>query len=158
MKKIELTNTEATGKKHLMAFLEDLIINFKQKEIASESLMLLTKAFYLLDFYKKINYEGYLSLEAFERDENRDLRGFVLRINRDEVTLSYEGYVHGPFGGDSEYEEMFSFNNDDDEFTDPSVSISIWVDDFNDILTNNGSYSIIDTTENIEKLNFDDID
>lgn len=80
MEETRLTHTETLGRKHLMKFLENMILNFKSKNVSSESLMGLTKAYYLLDNYKKITYEGYLRLESYERDEEGDLHSYVFRI------------------------------------------------------------------------------
>jgi len=157
MEQIQLTSNESIGRENLMSFLETLILNFKSKKISSESLMKLTKAYYLLDCYKKLEYEGYIRLETNERDENGDLQSYVFRIYSDEVILCYEGYVHGPFGGDSEYEEMYNFD-DDDEFDDPVEKISNWVDSFNSSYQSVGSFSIEDATEDIEEIIFDDTD
>lgn len=153
----DLSSNETIGREHLMNFIESLILNFKKKNIGSERLMNLSKAYYLLDHYKKLNYDGYLRLEADERDEHGNLKCFVFRISSDEVTLSYEGYVHGPYGGDSEFEEMYNFD-DDDEFEDPFEKISNWIDRFNSIYDDSGSFSIEDLTEDIEEITKDDLD
>jgi hypothetical protein len=156
MEEPKLTTTETLGRKHIMKFLESLILNFKSKGISSESLMGVSKAYYLLDNYKKITYEGYLRLESNERDEEGDLRSYVFRIDSDESTLSYEGYTHGPYGGDSEYEEMFNFDYDYNIFDEPELKISSWIDEFENIFNNNGSLSIDDSTEDIEEIEQDD--
>lgn len=158
MEQSKLTNTETLGRNHLMAFLEELILNFKSKNFSSERLMGLSKAYYLFDNYKKINYEGHLRLESFERDEEGDLHSYVLRIYCDEVILFYEGYTHGPYGGDSEYQEMFNFDCDYDDFDEPELKINCWIGDFENILNNNGSLSIDDSTEEIEEIEQHDID
>ena len=158
MEQSKLTTTETLGRKHIMEFLETLILNFKSKRISSYSLMGLSKAYYLLDNYKKITYEGYLRLESYERDEEENLNSYVFRIDSDEVTLSYEGYIHGPYGSDSQYEEMFNFDYDYDDFAEPELKISCWIDDFENIFDNNGSLSIDDSTENIEEKEEIDID
>lgn len=156
MDQLRLTHTEALGRKHLMEFLGSLILNFKSKNISSHSLMGLSKAYYLIDNYKKINYEGYLRLESSERDEEGDLRGYVFRIYCDEAILCYEGYTHGNYGGDSEYEEMFNFDNDYDEFGEPELKISCWIDEFENIFNNTGTFSVDDSTVDIEQIKPDD--
>jgi hypothetical protein len=158
MQQKKLTTTETLGRKQLMEFLESLILNFKSKNISSERLIGLTKAYYLLDNYKKITYEGYLRLESDERDEEGDLRSYVFRIHSDEATLSYEGYVHGPYGGDSVYEEMFNFDYNQGVFDDPEVNISSWIEEFENIFNNNGFLSIDDSTEEIEEISDEDDD
>lgn len=150
--------TKRLGREHLMKFLETLILNFNSKGISSQSLMGLSKAYYLLDNFKKISFEGYLRLESNERDEEGGLRSYVFRIDSDEVILSYEGYTHGPYGGDSEYEEMFNFTYKYADFDDPEVNISNWIDEFKNIFNSNGSLSIDDSTEDIEEIELDDDD
>jgi hypothetical protein len=152
MEQLKLTTTETLGRKNIMAFLETLILNFKSKNISSERLIGLSKAYYLLDNYKKITYEGYLRLESNERDDEGDLHSYVFRIYSDEVILSYEGYTHSPYGGDSEYEEMFNFDYDYDDFEEPELKISSWIDEFENIFNNTGSLSIDDSTEDIEEI------
>ena len=156
MEQSKLTTNESLGRKYLMEFLETLILNFKSKGISSQSLMGLSKAYYLLDNYKKITYEGYLRLESTERDEEGDLRSYVFRIDSDEAILSYEGYVHGPYGGDSVYEEIFNFDYNQGVFDDPEVNISSWIEEFENIFNNNGSLSIDDSTEEIEEIDEED--
>ncbi len=154
----KLTQTEVIGRKHLMEFLESLILNFKSKNISSDSLIGLSKAYYLIDNYKKINYEGYLRLETNERDEDGDLRCYVFRIYCDEAILCYEGYSHGSYGGGSEYEEMFNFDADYDEFEEPESKISCWIDEFENIFNNTGTFSVDDSTEDIEEIEQDNDD
>ena len=156
MEQSKLTPTETLGRNHLMAFLETLILNFKSKGISSHSLMGVSKAYYLLDNYKKITFEGYLRLESNERDEEGDLRSYVFRIDSDEAILSYEGYVHGPYGGDSVYEEMFNFDYNQGVFDDPEVNINSWIEEFENVFINNGSLSIDDSTEDIEEIDEED--
>lgn len=158
MEQSKLTDAETLGRKQLMKFLETLILNFKSKGISSQSLMGVSKAYYLLDNYKKITYEGYLRLESNERDEEGDLRSYVFRIDSDEAILSYEGYVHDPYGGDSLYEEMFNFDYNYGDFDDPEVNISNWIEEFESIFNNNGSLSIDDSTEEIEEIDEEDDD
>lgn len=159
MEQSKLTTTETLGRKHLMKFLETLLLNFKSKRISAESLMGLSKAYYLLDNYKKIRYDGYLRLESIERDEEGDLRSYVFRIESDDAILNYEGYLHGPYGGDSVYEEMFKFDYNQGIFDNPEVNISSWIKEFEYIFNNNnGSLSIDDTTEEIEVISDEDDD
>ena len=156
MEQSKLTDAETLGRKQLMKFLETLILNFKSKGISSQSLMGLSKAYYLLDNYKKITHEGYLRLESTERDEEGDFRSYVFRIDSDEAILSYEGCVHGPYGGDSVYEEMFNFDYNQGVFDDPEVIISSWIEEFENIFNNNGSLSIDDSTEEIDEIDEED--
>ena len=158
MEQSKLTTTETLGRNYLMEFLESLILNFKSKNLSSERLIGLSKAYYLLDNYKKITYKGYLRLESTERDEEGNLRCYVLKIDSDEAILCYEGYVHGPYGGDSEYEEMFNFDYNYGDFDNPEVNISSWIEEFENIFNDNGSLSIDDSTEDIEELEQDDDD
>lgn len=151
-----LTQTEVIGRKHLMAFLEDLILNFKSKNISSQSLVGLSKAYYLIDNYKKISYEGYLRLDTIEKGKNGNIHCYVLTIYSGEVILSYEGYVQNTYGGDSEYEEMFNFDYDyDNDDNEPEPKISRWIYNFNNTYISSGKFSINDLTEDIEVIEHD---
>lgn len=73
-----------------------------------------------------------------------------------EAILLYEGYTHGPYGGDSQHEEMFNFAYEYDDFDEPELKINCWIDDFDNMFKNVGSFSIDDSTEDIEEIEQDD--
>jgi len=156
MEEPQLTYTEVLGRKHLMAFLEHLILNFKSKNISSKSLTGLSKAYYFLDNYKKINFQGFLRLDTIEKGKNGNIHCYVLAINTNKVILSYEGYIQDPYGGDSEYEEMFNFDYEYDNDDEPEQKISRWKYNFDRTFKNTGTFSIDDSTEDIEEIEQDD--
>ncbi|MFM2385885.1 MAG: hypothetical protein RL660_642 [Bacteroidota bacterium] len=157
MSQFELTSNESLGREYLLDFLGSIITDFKAHKLSSESLLHLSKAYYLIDNYKKLNYAGYLRIETNATDEDNNSQSYVCLIHSDEVVLSYEGYTHGEYGGDSEYEQLFNFD-DDDEFDDPIEKITHWIESFNALFDSASSLSIEDSTENIQEILFDDLD
>jgi hypothetical protein len=135
-----------------MDFFESLIQNFRSKNISSQNLMGLSKAYYLLDNYKKITYEGYLRLDIMVKNDIEDIQCYFFRIYSDEAILGYEGYVNGPCGGDSVSDEIFNFNYDPVLWDEAEDNIDTWINQFEMIFNMNGTISIEDGTEDIEEI------
>jgi hypothetical protein len=147
-----IENNEETGKQFLKSFLTELISNFIEKNISSKKLMALSKALYLLENFKKINYDGTLRIEAGYKISNGGANYFVISICDDEVILSQEGYEYSEdVGSDSVYNELF-YMGEIESYFDAKQKLEYWLQGFNELSSDGTDFKTSDETENLDDL------
>lgn len=137
-------------------FIGELIQNYKKNLTSSKTLMGLSKAFYIIDNFGKLNFEGYLRLEAGTRNEMGS-SFYVLTIYSEEIILCQEGYEKGEFGGDSVYNEYFNSLSAGGGL-EAKLRLEEWKDMFYDLSENGLQFTIDDMVEDLEELDSDESD
>ena len=137
-------------------FLGELIQDYKKNLTNSKTLMGLAKAFYIIDNFGKLNFDGYLRLEAGTRNKMGS-NFYVLTIYSEEIILCQEGYEKNEFGGDTVYNEYFNSLTVEGDLEE-KLKLKEWKDMFYDLSQQGLKFTIDDMVEDLEEVDSDESD
>ena len=145
-----LDNTEI-GVEFLLEFFDELLSTYKEKYISTENLLSIVKGKYIVENFKKIEFDGYLEISSTQVFDKGGI-SYSLIIYSDEITLTSGGYnVEDGVGSDSFGSTYYEMGNHE-RLIETFHNLEYWNLGF--IENSKGGINIIvkDETENFPKI------
>jgi hypothetical protein len=104
-------NNSEIGIEFLIEFFDEFLSTYKEKCISTKNLLSIVKGKYIVENFKKIEFEGSLEISSTQIFDKGGI-SYSLIINSDEITLSSGGYnVEDGVGSDSFGSTYFEMGN-----------------------------------------------
>lgn len=143
------------GIEFLVEFFDELIVNFKEKNISSKNLMALTKTKYIIENIEHLEFDDGIGMEAGFEIQNKGGNYYVMSIYMGEVIQSQQGWEYNEgVVSDSVYNEHFYLGKSENLYNSIH-NLELWREAFYELTNYGAKFSITDDSENFSKFVYD---